>query len=175
MERSRCNITKHRFMSSTAGKRIQGISPFSFDPAYFVRASAKSSCTGQPCLALGKASWDWDGPHRIPVQSPGSTQGPALALLAPNKAMAHICFIQGMWPFPAAQSTVGSHRAQAAPALAQVHVQALLYQGFKSIVLDGRSTLHFITSQHLNIKKVILNPAPHNWGCTAPPREDIYY
>lgn len=136
----------------------------------------------QRAAVQGSPAWPWEkpagigyGPHRIPVQSPGSTQGPALALLALNKAMAHICFIQGMWPFPAAQSTVGSHRAQAAPALAQVHVQALLYQGFKSIVLDGRSTLHFITSEHLNIKKVILNPAPRNWGCTAPPREDIYY
>lgn len=75
-----------------AGKRIKKDFPFLFLSCFF----HQSSCKRQPCLALGKGTWDC--PHRTTTQSQGSHTGPSSVSLFTLRKQIH--FTQGNVAIP---------------------------------------------------------------------------
>lgn len=75
-----------------AGKRIKKDFPFLFLACFF----HQSSCKRQPCLTLGKGTWDC--PHRTTTQSQGSHTGPSSVSLFTLRKEIH--FTQGNVAIP---------------------------------------------------------------------------
>lgn len=136
-----CNTTHHRFISRTCREK----NPRDFLFLFLSEQQQRAAVRGSP-------AWPWEKSTGMAQQEQNQESGqahrPQLCVPGGSSASSH-SFHPGTWGHSQVpQQQWGAHRA---PALVQVHVQAVLYHVFKSIVLDVRSTLHFIRSQYVNI------------------------